>query len=172
MKRCFVWLALPLLFAFTAISARAQDSGRTDPGIFAELTGGRVDQGIGNIWGGSAGAYVQGHALGLVVRGTALPSNADMPLYLAVAGPRLGVSLPIFRVYVEAAGGMGHAGYQNNTGVFGAGWGPAWQVDAGVSHGILPHLRWRILEAAYSRIYTSPSVSPVMLSTGLSVHFW
>lgn len=171
MKRCFVWLALPLLFAFIATSAWPQTGGRVDPAVFAEVSGGRTGSGIGNIWGGSAGAYVQGHLLGLVVRGTALPSNASMPLYLAVAGPRLGLSLPIFRIYVEAAGGMGHAGYQNS-GIFNSGWGAAWQADAGISHGIFPDLRWRILEAGYGRIYVGPSVSPVMLSTGLTLHFW
>lgn len=169
-----------LLFALLSLSIilplRAQDLLDGDGGhafkAFAEFSGARSGQGVGALWGASAGAYVQGHLLGLVLRGTAEPSGATVHLFNAVAGPRLAFDLPLARLYVEATGGMGHAGYYDNYGNFYSSWGPAWQADAGISHGLLPRLEWRVLEVAYGRIYVGPSVSPLIISTGLSLHLW
>lgn len=174
MKRCFVWLALALLSGFFLQPAGAQglDAAQSsDPGVFAEFTGARTGQGLGTLWGGSAGAFIQGHLLGLVIRGTAVPTNASARLYDAVLGPRLALNLPILRLYVEAGGGVGYNGYESQYGTFASGWGPAWQADAGVSHSLFQHLDWRILEIASSHIYVGPGVTPVIASTGLSLHF-
>jgi hypothetical protein len=170
-------LFLLLLSALLSTPAFAQDaaaglSPRTGS-VFAEFSAARTGQGAGYVWGGSAGAYIQGHLLGLVARATVLPGNSDIHVYDAVLGPRLAVTLPFVRAWVEAGGGMGYTGgYYNSPGVLGSNWGAAWQADAGVSHGILPRLDWRILEVGYGHIYTGTGVSPIMASTGLTLHIW
>ncbi|HEX3986803.1 MAG TPA: hypothetical protein VHX13_09365 [Acidobacteriaceae bacterium] len=176
MKGLTRWFALFLLPALLCLPAVAQDVG-FGPGhhganVFAEFSGGRTGQGEGITWGGSAGSYLQGHLLGLVVRGTALPSNSTIRIYDAVLGPRIAVALPFVRVFAEAGGGMGHSGFYDSTGNLASEWGPAWQVNLGFAHTLLPRVEWRILEGSYSRIYAGPGVSPVMLSTGLSLHVW
>lgn len=110
--------------------------------------------------------------MGFGLRATEIPSGSAIHLFDAVAGPRLAVSFPWLRVYLEAAGGMGHSGYYNQYGNYGSGWGPAWQANAGVSHSLLPHLSWRVLEFGYGRIYAGANVSPVFISTGLALHVW
>lgn len=177
MKTPSACLSLLLLSALLSAPALAQDAGfggtaRTGS-VFAEGTAARTGQGVGYVWGGSAGAYMQGHLLGLVARATVLPGNHDIHVYNAVLGPRLAVALPFVRAWVEAGGGMGYTGGDySSPGTPGSNWGAAWQADAGVSHGILPRLDWRILEVAYSHIYAGSGVSPVMASTGLTLHIW
>lgn len=176
-KSCLALFALALLSVSFTLPANAQDllsdnDGGHEAKVFAEFSGAHSGQGTGYLWGGSAGGYLQGHLLGVVLRGTAEPSGATVHVFNVVCGPRLAVDLPVFRLYVEAAGGMGHAGYYDTYGNFGSSWGPAWQADAGVSHGLLSRLDWRVLEVAYGRIYAGPGVSPVIISTGLSLHLW
>ncbi len=122
--------------------------------------------------GGSAGSYLQGRLLGFVVRGTALPSNSAIRVYDATLGPRLAVSLPFVRAFAEAGGGMGHSGYYDSSGNLTSRWGAAWQVNVGFARTILPRVEWRILEGSYGHIYTGAGVSPVMLSTGMTLHVW
>ncbi|MGA8532397.1 MAG: hypothetical protein WB622_21920 [Acidobacteriaceae bacterium] len=173
LTRCLALFLLPVLLCLPAI---AQDEGlglgHHGANVFAEFSGGRTGQGEGIVWGGSAGGYLQGSLLGFVVRGTALPSNSSVRVYEAVMGPRLAVSLPFVRVFAEAGGGMGHSGYYDSTGNLDSSWGPAWQVNLGFAHTILPRVEWRILEGSYSRIYSGPGVSPVILSTGVTLHVW
>ncbi len=169
------WLALVLLSAFTSVPAFAQEGSGWSPkagAIFAEFSAARTGQGAGVIVGGSGGGYVQGHVLGLVARATVLPGNYNYHTYTAVIGPRLAVSLPIFRVFLEGGGGMGRTDNYAAQGPLGTSWGAAWQVDAGFSHQILGRIDWRILDAGYGHIYAGSGVSPVMLSTGLALHFW
>ena len=175
MNSKFPLLALALLSVSFTLPSNAQnllDDGGHDVKLFAELTGARSGQGVGTLWGASAGGYVQGHLLGIVLRGTAEPSGATVHVFNALLGPRLAVSLPLARLFVEATGGVGHTGYYDTYGNFGSSWGPAWQADAGISHGVLPRLEWRILEVGYGHIYAGPGVSPVFISTGLSLHVW
>ena len=73
---------------------------------------------------------------------------------------------------MDAGGGLGRSDSYNSAGIFGPAWGAAWQVNAGVSHGILPRLDWRILELGYGHIYAGQGVSPAMASTGLTLHLW
>ena len=135
MKTPSVWLALVLLSAFTSAPAFAQDDGLgvgpRGGSVFLEASAGSVGQGDGVIWGGSGGGYIQGHVLGFMARATALPGNANNKVYNAVIGPRLAVTLPLVRLFVEAGGGMGHSGYYNALGAYGTSWGAAWQADAG-----------------------------------------
>jgi hypothetical protein len=176
MKTPSAWLALVLLSAFLSAPAFAQEDGLgvgpRGTSVFLEASAASVGQGYGVLWGGSGGGYFQGRVLGFVARATALPGNANTRVYNAVIGPRLTVSLPIVRLFVEAGGGMGHSGYYNSLGAYGTTWGAAWQVDAGVSHGILPRVDWRILEVGYGHVYVGSGVSPVVASTGLAVHLW
>jgi hypothetical protein len=176
MKTPSAWLALVLLSAFLSAPAFAQEDGvgvgPRGASVFLEASAASVGQGYGVLWGGSGGGYFQGRVLGFMARATALPGNANDRVYNAVIGPRLAVSLPIVRLFVEAGGGMGHSGYYNSQGAYGTSWGAAWQVDAGVSHGILPRVDWRILEIGYGHVYVGSGVSPVMASTGLTVHLW
>lgn len=176
MKTPSVWLALVLLSAFTSAPAFAQDDGLgvgpRGGSVFLEASAGSVGQGDGVIWGGSGGGYIQGHVLGFMARATALPGNPNNKVYNAVIGPRLAVTLPLVRLFVETGGGMGHSGYYNALGAYGTSWGAAWQADAGVSHGILPRVDWRILEVGYGHIYAGTGVSPVIASTGLTLHLW
>jgi len=173
MKTPSVCLVLFLLSASLSAPAFAQDEGlgggSRSGSVFAEGSVARTGQGAGYVWGGSAGAYIQGRVLGLVARATVLPGNTSIHVYDAVIGPRLAVSLPFVRAWVEAGGGMGYTGgYLSSS----SAWGAAWQADAGVSHGILPRLDWRILEIGYGHIYSGSGVSPVMASTGLTLHIW
>lgn len=176
MRQHAAWIALVLLFAFTFTPAFAQDTAGLGMGhagnLFLEASTARTGQGSGFIWGGSAGAYLQGRLLGFVARATALPGNATTHAYSAVLGPRIAVSLPLFRAYLEAGGGYGRSDGYNSGYATGSSWGPAWQVDVGVEHTLLPHLDWRILELAYGHIYAGPGLAPTVLSTGLTVHFW
>lgn len=176
MKHCSAWFAFLLLSASLSTTVFAQDipgaSGDRAGAIFAEVSTARTGQGAGFLWGGSAGAYLQGRVLGFVLRATELPDNPNIHIFNAVVGPRLAVSLPLVRAFVEAGGGMGHASYYNVQNTFGSSWGAAWQLDGGVSHGLLPHLDWRILEVAYGHIYAGPGVSPVVFSTGVTLHVW
>ena len=170
MKRCSMWFALASLSVFFTLTARAQDiTGGHSANVFAEFSSANLGQGDGFIWGGSAGGYLQGHVLGWVLRGTAEPSGDMFHFYNAVAGPRIALDIPFLKPYVEAAGGVGHSNYVNGAGNSGSSWGAAWQVDAGVEHGLFPHLRWRIVEVGYGHIYAGPGISPTVISTGLSL---
>jgi hypothetical protein len=165
-------LALLSAFTFTAL-ARAQESvdgltGRSGS-VFAEFSAANPGQGNGFLWGGSAGAAMQGRFLGFVVRGTAEPSGPNIHLYEAVFGPRFAFDLPWVKPFVEAGGGMGRN--VNDYGTGGPAWGAAWQVAAGVEHDLGPHLRWRAIEAAYGHIYAAGGVSPFIISTGLRLRF-
>lgn len=175
MNRCSMLFALALLSAFTCtVLARAQDSpgpfGSHSASVFAEFSAAEVGQGDGALLGGSAGAEMQHGILGLVLRGTVVPSNPNIRVYQAVLGPRFALNLPMLKPYVEAGGGMGRA--INNNIVSGPAWGAAWQVAAGVEHDLGPHLRWRIAEVAYGHIYAAGGVSPAMVSTGVRLSFW
>ena len=175
MKTPSAWLALVAISACFSTPAFAQEGGvRLGPrgaSIFAEFSAARTGQGEGTIWGGSGGGYFQGSVLGFFARATALPSNAQNRIYDVVVGPRLAVSLPLLRVFVEAGGGMGHAGNYNGP-IENASWGAAWQADAGVSHGLGPRLDWRILDVGYGHVYAGGGVAPVVASTGLTLHLW
>lgn len=176
MKTPSVWLAFLLLSALLSTPAFAQDEGigigPRQGSIFAEFSAARTGQGAGVIWGGSGGGYFQRGILGFVARATVLPGNYNLHTYSAVLGPRIAVSLPFVRAFVEAGGGMGRFDNYNATGTLGGSWGAAWQADAGVSHGILPRVDWRILEVAYGHIYAGSGVSPLVASTGLTLHIW
>jgi hypothetical protein len=176
MKTPSAWLALVLFSASISAPLFAQDdgigAGPRGGSVFAEFSAARPGQGEGVVWGGNGGGYIQGHILGFVARATALPSNAGIRMYNAVIGPRIAVRLPIVRVFVEAGGGTGYTNYYNALGESGSSWGAAWQADAGVSHGILPRVDWRVLEVAYGHIYVGQGVSPVVASTGLTLHLW
>lgn len=171
--RCSALFLLPVLLSLPTL---AQDVGLGLPhhgaNVFAEFSGGRTGQGEGVVWGGSAGGYFQGSLLGLVVRGTALPSNSAIRVYDATLGPRMAVSLPFVRLYAEVGGGMGHSGYYDSSGNLASDWGAAWQANLGFARTIFPRVEWRILEGSYGRIYAGPGISPVMLSTGVTLHVW
>jgi hypothetical protein len=172
-KNCPMLLALALLSVSFTLSARAQDPaagiGRS-PWVFAEGSTANIGQGNGFIWGASAGGYVQGHLLGWVLRGTAEPAGGTFHIYNAVIGPRVTLDLPLLQPFLEAAGGIGHSTYDAANGNLGGSWGAAWQVAAGVEHGLLPRIRWRVVEVAYGHIYAGPGVSPTVISTGLTLH--
>lgn len=180
MKTPSAWLGLILFSAVMSTPLFAQDDGigvgPRGGSVFAEFSAARTGQGAGVIWGGSGGGYTQGHVLGFGARVTALPGNANIHAYDAVIGPRLAVSFPLVRLFVEAGGGMGRSDSYNAAGVFGSSsgstWGAAWQADAGVSHGILPRVEWRILEVGYGHIYGGQGVAPVIASSGLTLHLW
>jgi hypothetical protein len=167
--------ALALLSAVTFTPpARAQDSETTLSGrsatVFAEFSVANPGQGDGYLYGSSAGAAMQRGVLGLVARVTAEPGNQNIHLYEAVAGPRFALDLPILKPFVEAGGGMGRN--VNNNGFGGPSWGAAWQAAAGVERGLGPRLRWRVAEVAYGHIFAAGGVSPVVISTGLTLHLW
>ena len=176
MKALSIWPALFFLFAFPATPGFPQDIGagygHRGLNVFGTFTAARSGQGVGYLWGGSAGSYLQGRFLGFGVRATDEPSNNAIHLFEAVTGPRVAVSFPFVRAYLEAGGGMGRSGYYDRNGNYGSSWAPAWQADAGVTHGILPRLSWRILEVGYGRIYAGPGVSPLFLSSGITLHIW
>lgn len=175
MKIRSLLLALALLSAVTLFTpaVRAQDPADGISGhaanVFVGFSAANAGQGDGWIWGGSAAGYFQGHLLGFVLRGTAAPSGDMVHVYEGLAGPRLAFDIPILKPFVEATGGVGHSGYDNGDGNFTRSWGPAWQVDAGVEHGLVPRLRWRIVEVAYGHIYVGPGVSPTIITTGLTL---
>ena len=176
MKTPSAWFALVLLSASLSARAFAQDEGLgigpRHASVFVEASAASVGQGYGTLWGGSAGAYVQGRVLGFVARATALPSNGNTHLYSGVIGPRLAVTLPFVRAWVEGGGGVGYVGGTSFSGSNGSTWGAAWQATAGVSHGILPRVDWRILEVGYGHIYSGSGVSPLVASTGLTLHIF
>lgn len=175
-KNRWFWLALLLSSAFlsttTAIAQDESGIGGHEGRIFAQFSAAQPGQGVGWLWGASGGGYLQGHVLGFMLRGTVIPSGSSTHIYTALLGPRAALDLPFVRAYVEAGGGMGHTGYYESIGNFSSSWGAAWQADAGVTHAIAPRLDWRILEAAYGHIYAGPGISPVILSTGLTLHLW
>ena len=176
MKTPSVFLALVVLSASLSTPAFCQDEGLgigpRSGSLFVEASAATVGQGYGTLWGGSAGGYIQGRVLGFVARATALPGNANTHLYNAVIGPRLAVTLPFVRAWVEAGGGVGYAGGAYVTSSSSSAWGAAWQANAGVSHGILPRVDWRILEIGYGHIYSGSGLSPLMASTGLTLHIF
>lgn len=175
MKTPSVLLALALLSASTlfAPAARAQDPadglGNHSANIFVSFSSATIGQGDGWIWGGSAGGYFQSRMLGFVVRGSAVPSGDTVHLYEGMIGPRFALDIPILKPFIEATGGIGHSGYYNGLGNFSRAWGPAWQVDAGVEHGLFSRVRWRIVDVAYGHVYVGPGISPTIISTGLTV---
>jgi|HubBroStandDraft_5_1064220.scaffolds.fasta_scaffold349047_2 hypothetical protein len=175
-KRCSFLLTVASLSVFFLFpcGSRAQEpgAGGHTAHVFAEFTAANLGQGDGFIWGGSAGAYEQGHVLGWVLRGSADTAGGTFHVYNAVVGPRIALDLPLLKPFVEATGGVGHSDYYGSSGSTGSSWGAAWQVDGGVEHGLLPRLRWRIVEVAYGHIYAGPGVSPTTISTGLTLHVW
>ena len=80
--------------------------------------------------------------------------------------------MPFFRAFLEVGGGMGHTGYYDASGDLASNWGAAWQANLGFARTLFPRVEWRILEGSYGRIYAGPGVSPVMLSTGVTLHLW
>jgi hypothetical protein len=176
MKTRSALAALVLLCALFSTAAFAQDEGLgigpRGGSVFLEGSAARTGQGAGVVWGGSGGGYIQGHLLGFVARATALPGNGNLHAYSAVVGPRLALTLPLVRFFAEAGGGMGRDDSFNDLGLWSSAWGAAWQVDAGVSHSLGQRLDWRILEVAYGHIYAGSGVSPVVASTGLTLHLW
>jgi hypothetical protein len=176
MKIPFAWLAPILLSAFLSAPAFAQDEGLgigpRSGSVFAEFSTAHSGQGTGVIWGGSGGGYIQGHLLGFMARATVLPGNVNIHSYSAVLGPRLAVSLPFVRLFVEAGGGVGRSDSFNDLGLWSNAWGAAWQADVGVAHSLGPRLDWRMLEIAYGRIYAGSGASPLVASTGLTLHLW
>lgn len=177
MKSLAGWWSLVLVSALIAVPALGQEVGglgfaRRGLNVFAEFSAARSGQGVGTLWGGTAGTFVQGRVLGFGLRATDVPSGATVHLFDAVGGPRFGVSLPFVRLSLDAGGGIGHSGYFDRLGNYGASWGPAWQGDVGASHAFTSRLTWRMLEVGYGRIYTGPGVSPLLVSTGLSLHLW
>lgn len=167
--------ALALLSAFFVLPARSQDSitgiGSHSGGVFAEFSMATVGQGQGFIRGGSGGGYFQGHVLGWSLRALAEPSGDSTHLYEATIGPRIAISLPFIKPFLEVGGGAGHASYATGNGMFGRSWGPAWQANLGVEHSLLPMVRWRIFDAGYGHIYAGPGVSPFTIGTGLALSF-
>lgn len=176
MKTPFLVVAVVVLSAFLLTPAFGQDEGLgigpRSGSVFVEASAASVGQGYGTLWGGSGGGYIQGRVLGFVARATVLPGNANTHLYNAVIGPRLAVTLPFVRVWLEGGGGVGYAGGYVTGSSSGNSWGAAWQATAGVSHGILPRVDWRILEVGYGHIYSGSGLSPVVASTGLTLHIW
>lgn len=172
MTQCWKLYALALLSACIAAPAIAQNPiSNHSSGIFAEFSMANPGQGEGWIGGGSAGAFFQGHSLGWVLRGLAEPSGATSHVYEATFGPRIAMTLPFLKPFIEVGGGAGHASYSTGYGALGRSWGVAWQADAGLEHQLLPMMRWRILELGYGHIYAGPGVSPLIASTGLSLNF-
>jgi hypothetical protein len=175
-KICSKLLALALFSAFIPLpvfgAGHLAAVGGHSINVFAELSGARTGQSSGTSWGGSAGGYLQGQLLGFVLRGTADRNGRNIHVYDLVAGPRVSLPVPLLKPFVEITGGLGHAGYYNSTGAFGSGWGPAWQLNAGLQHGIFPRLQWRIVEVGYGHIYTGPGVTPTIVSTGLVLRLW
>jgi hypothetical protein len=176
MKTPPAWLALIFLSAFLSTPAFAQDEGLgigpRGGSVFVEGSAARVGQGAGVIWGGSGGGYIQGHLLGFMARATVLPGNGNLHAYNAVLGPRVAVTLPFVRLFAEAGGGVGRNDSFNALGLWSTSWGAAWQADVGVSHSLGSRLDWRILEVAYGHIYAGSDVSPLVASTGLTLHLW
>jgi hypothetical protein len=176
MKTPSAWLTLLFLSASLSTPALAQDEGLginpRSGSIFAEFSAADAGQGAGAVWGGSGGGYIQGHWMGFIARTTVLPGNGNLHAYNAVLGPRLAVSLPLFRLFAEAGGGVGRDDSFNSVGIWGAHWGASWQADAGISHPVASRLDWRILEVAYGHIYAGSGLSPAVASTGLTLHLW
>ncbi|HEX4036884.1 MAG TPA: hypothetical protein VHX37_02400 [Acidobacteriaceae bacterium] len=177
MKALSGWCSLVLVSALFAVPALGQEVGGLGTAhrglnVFAEFSAARSGQGVGTLWGGSAGSFLQGRVLGFGLRATEVPSGDSIHLFDAVAGPRIAVGLPFVSVFLDTGGGVGHSGYYDQYGNYGSSWGPAWQADLGASHTFLPRLSWRILEVGYGRIYTGPGVSPLFVSTGLTLHVW
>lgn len=174
MTQCWKFLPLALLSACIALPAVAQDSmagiGNRSAGIFAEFSMANPGQGQGWISGGSGGGYFQGRLLGWALRGMAAPSGPTTHLYEATVGPRIAISLPFVKPFIEVGGGAGHASYSTGY-AFGRSWGAAWQANIGVDHQLLPMIRWRILDLGYGHIYAGPGVSPLIAGTGLSLSF-
>lgn len=176
MKSLSGWCSLALMSALFAVPALGQEVGGLGFGhglnVFAEFSAARSGQGVGTLWGGSAGSYIQGRALGFGLRATDVPSNSAIHVFDAVAGPRVALGLPLVSLFVEAGGGVGRSGYYDRFGNFGDSWGPAWQANVGASHAFLQRVSWRILDVGYGRIYAGPNVSPLFISTGLNLHVW
>ncbi|MGA8110595.1 MAG: hypothetical protein WB974_14235 [Acidobacteriaceae bacterium] len=177
METLFGWCSLVLVSALLAVPARGQEAGglgigRSGLNVFAEFSAARSGQGVGTLFGGSAGSFLQGHVLGFGLRATEVPSGDSVHVFDAVAGPRVAVGLPFVSLFLDTGGGVGHSGYYDRNGNFGSSWGPAWQADVGATRALMPRLSWRILEVGYGRIYTGPGISPLFLSTGLTLHLW
>ena len=177
MKTLFGRWSLVLVSTLLAVPVLGQESGglgiaHRGLNVFAEFSAARSGQGVGTLWGGSAGSFLQGHVLGFGLRATEVPSGDSVHVFDAVAGPRVAVGLPFVSLFLDTGGGVGHSGYYNRDGNFGSSWGPAWQANIGATHAFLPRLSWRILEVGYGRIYTGPGVSPLFVSTGLTLHLW
>ena len=121
MKTRFAWFAAVLLSGLISASTFAQDEGLgvgpRGGSVFAEFSAARAGQGAGVIWGASGGGYIQGHVLGFVARATALPGNANLRAYNAVIGPRLAVTLPFVRLFMDAGGGLGRSDSYNSAGL-------------------------------------------------------
>ena len=175
MTQCWKFLSLALLSVFIAVPAFAQESiagiGNRSAGIFAEFSIANTGQGQGWIRGASGGGYFQGRLLGWGLRGLAEPTGITTHVYEATLGPRIAISLPFVKPFVEVGAGAGHASYSTGYGTFGRSWGAAWQANLGLEHQLLPMIRWRMLEVGYGHIYAGPGVSPLIASTGLSLSF-
>jgi hypothetical protein len=150
--------------AAAQVTASARGGRQTD--VFGELNLVRPGQGEGNTYGGTLGGFEQGRLFGVGVRGTIDPEGSHIHIYQATIGPRIAFHIPLVTVFGEFEGGLGHAGYRTGNTVTSS-WGATWQANAGADWSILPHLKWRVLDFGYGRVYAGPEVDPKTISTGL-----
>jgi hypothetical protein len=123
------------------------------------------------VYGFSAGGFLQTrHVLGIEVRGSLLKWGSDQHEESALAGPRAALHFGRFSPYACGLVGAGNAWSRNlpsEPSFIIEEVGLQWSVLGGVDIRLAHHLRLRVGEVAYSKIYLSDrTLSPLNASVG------
>lgn len=155
--------ALSIFSIVCGATAQAQTA------IYAQVTGQSNDltSGNGYFWGPTFGIYHDSHSLALIhvgydVRGSIL-KNGSAQFSSGLGGIRASVVphvIPI-KIYAEGLGGVGIVSNGSSSTNF------QYQINGGVEYTLLPHIDWRVLEAAYNGYSGNTGGNPVALSTGI-----
>jgi hypothetical protein len=177
-KQFLLGVAVVVCFSGAPQTASAQvvPAGRSvgDVAVFATFTDAKpnfrylYDRAV---YGFSAGGYLQTrHVVGIEVRGSLLKWGSDQHEESALAGPRAALHLGRFSPYTSGLVGIGNAWSRNlnsEPSLITEATGLQWSILGGVDFHLAHHLRLRVGEVAYSKIYLSGrTLSPLNASAG------
>lgn len=172
-RRCSfcAWIALILVFIVwpRAVHAQAFPSatGGTRSRVYVLLDAGRPNYGHEGLFGGTAGAYIQGRPwLGLDGQLIALrwgPSSEHQ--YFALVGPRFAWNRGRWTAIGTVEAGVGHARYDEGTASEN---GFSWMLSGGLDMRLNDRFKWRVAQFSYGRLdVLSSGLNPKIIGSGL-----
>lgn len=152
-----------MLHAQAALSA----TGGTHSGAYVLVDAGRPNYGTDGLFGGTAGAYIQGRPfLGLDGKFIALrwgPSQEHQ--YFALAGPRFAWNGERWTAIGTAEGGIGHVRYDEGKASED---GFSWMLTGGLDMHLTDRFKWRVAQFSYGGVdVLNDGLNPKIISSGI-----